>query len=421
MKKNSSTNKLNLSSNERLFIESKSIFDPKKYDNILPSKFKIFTFRSGFKKIHDDLLIIIFNDVINSINIYSKTSTPSAPIIWDKKNNKGKVKALIVNAGNANAHTGKKGIKIINDYVKVLCNVIGCKKHEVLVSSTGVIGELFNPKVITKQILKLDKKIPGDLLSAAKSIMTTDTYPKTSVKNLIIGKKRIKIYGIAKGSGMIMPNMATMLVYIFIETKIDKSIIKKILKNNLDDTFNSISVDSDTSTSDTLFFFTTNDNEINFVNKKNFEKLNASIYNIMEDLSLKVIKDGEGLSKLIKVSVTNSKTKKQAKIIGLSIVNSPLVKSAVSGEDANWGRVIMAIGKTQETINQNKIAVFFGKNLVCKNGEINKNINTHKLNKYMKNKIIEINVILNNGNKSHTVYGNDLNYEYLRINRDYRS
>ncbi len=421
MKKKSSTNELRLSSNERLFSENTSPFNPKKYSNLTPNGFKIYTFKSGFKKFYDDLLIIIFDEVIDSINIYSKTSTPSAPILWDKKNNKGKVKALIVNAGNANAHTGNKGIKIINEYVKILTKLINCKKSEVLVSSTGVIGETFNPNIINKQILKLNNKKPVDLLTAAKSIMTTDTYPKTSIKNIVIDSHKIKIYGIAKGSGMIMPNMATMLVYIFIESKIQKSLMKKLIKNNLDDTFNSISVDSDTSTSDTLFLFCTNHKKANFNIKKNFNLLNLALFNIMEDLALQVIKDGEGLSKLIKVNVLNAKTKSLAKNIGFSIVNSPLVKSAISGEDANWGRIIMAIGKTQEKIDQNKLKVFFGKNLVCKNGSINKKINLSKINKYMKKKLIEINIILNNGLKKHTVYGNDLNYEYLRINRDYRS
>ena len=194
----------------------------------------------------------------------------------------------------------------------------------------------------------------------------------------------------------------------------------RLLKNNLDNTFNSITVDSDTSTSDTLMMFSVGNKNIN-LNKNNFKTLNYKIYELMHDLSLQVIKDGEGVSKLIRVNVLNARSKNQAKKISFSIANSPLVKTAIAGEDANWGRIIMAIGKTEESINQNKIKIFFGNNIVCENGSISKKINIRRLNDYMKNKTIEINVTLNSGNSFHTVYGNDLTYEYLKINADYRS
>ena len=397
-----------------------SLFKPKKIIDFNPKGLKIYTFNAGFKKKDKDLLIIIFDKIIDVVCVYSKTSTPSAPIIWDKKNNKGKVKALVVNAGNANAHTGNDGLKIIDNYVISLIKNIKCKPKEVLVSSTGVIGEKFNPNLIINKIKKLNSKNKNSLQDAAKAIMTTDTFSKVSIKNILLDDKSFKIYGIAKGSGMIQPNMATMLVYIFLECQISKQIMKKLLNNNLDNTFNSISVDSDTSTSDTLMMFSVSNKIIN-LNKKNFKILNDNIYELMHDLSLHVIKDGEGISKLIKINVLNARTKNQAKKIGFSIANSPLVKTAIAGEDANWGRVIMAIGKTEEKINQNKIKVLFGNNIVCENGSMSKKINITKLNKYMKNDIIDINVMLNIGNFSHTVYGNDLTHEYLKINADYRS
>ncbi len=357
-----------------------------------------------------------------SATVYSKTTTPSAPIIWDKKYNKGFVKALIVNSGNANAHTGDKGLKIINHYVDELCKYIGTKKNQILVSSTGVIGELFDPRLITKQIYKINKKKPGNLSDASKAIMTTDTYPKISIKKVNLNNTSFKIYGFAKGSGMIHPKMGTMLVYIFIEANLTKKILNKLLKNNLEDTFNSISTDGDTSTSDTLCLFSLNNKKkINFNLNKNYQLLNQSLLALMKDLSLKVVKDGEGISKLIKVNVIKSKSKNQAKKIAFSIINSPLVKTAISGEDANWGRIIAAIGKSEEQINQNKIKVYFGNNLVCQNGSVFKKINLSNLNKYMKNKTIEISVILQNGKANHTVYGNDLTHEYIRINADYRS
>ena len=421
MKKKSSTKDLSLSSNERLFINSHSIFRPKKFIDFKPGGLKIYTFHAGFKKKLEDLLIIIFEKHAKSINVYSKTSTPSAPILWDKNNNKGIVKVLIVNSGNANAHTGKKGIKIIDQYCEFIAKFIGCKKNEILVSSTGVIGEIFDPQLIIKQIPKIINNSSGNILDAAKAIMTTDTYPKVSMRTVKINKKNFKIYGIAKGSGMIYPNMGTMLAYIFIEADLPKNILNKLMKNNLDNTFNSISTDGDTSTSDTLILFSLKQLKINFNLKKNYQLLNNSISDLMTDLSLKIVKDGEGLSKLIKLNILNSKSKLQAKKIGFSILNSSLVKTAISGEDANWGRIIAAIGKSKEKINQNKIKIFFGKNLVCQNGFVNRKINLTNLNRYMKNKLIEINLILNTGNVNQTLYGNDLTYEYIRINADYRS
>jgi len=397
-----------------------SIFKPKKIKDFNPSGLNIFTFNAGFKKKDKDVLLIVFDKIINVCCVYSKTSTPSAPIIWDKKNNKGQAKALIVNAGNANAHTGKAGLKIIDKYVEALTKKIECKANEVLVSSTGVIGEKFDPKLIINKFEKLNPKNKNSLLEASNAIMTTDTFSKVSIKNIKIGSQSFKIYGIAKGSGMIQPNMGTMLVYIFLECEVSKQLMTRLLKNNLENTFNSITVDSDTSTSDTLMMFSVGNIKVN-LNKNNFKILNNKMYDLMHDLSLQVIKDGEGVSKLVKVNVLNARTKNQAKKIAFSIANSPLVKTAIAGEDANWGRVIMAIGKTQENINQNKIKVLFGNNIVCENGSISKKINIIKLDQYMKNNVIDINVKLNLGNFSHTVYGNDLTFEYLRINADYRS
>ena len=397
-----------------------SIFKPKKIKDFNPSGLNIFTFNAGFKKKDKDVLLIVFDKIINVCCVYSKTSTPSAPIIWDKKNNKGQAKALIVNAGNANAHTGKAGLKVIDKYVEALTKKIKCKTNEVLVSSTGVIGEKFEPKLIINKFKKLNPKNKNSLLEASNAIMTTDTFSKVSIKNIKLDSQSFKIYGIAKGSGMIQPNMGTMLVYIFLECEVSKQLMTRLLKNNLENTFNSITVDSDTSTSDTLMMFSVGNKKVN-LNKKNFKILNNKMYDLMHDLSLQIIKDGEGISKLVKVNVLNARTKNQAKKIAFSIANSPLVKTAIAGEDANWGRVIMAIGKTQEKINQNKIKVLFGNNIVCENGSISKKINLKKLDQYMKNSVVDINVKLNLGKFSHTVYGNDLTFEYLRINADYRS
>ncbi len=397
----------------------KSPFAPKKYKDIKPRGYKIFTFNSGFKKKNDDLLILVFDKIVNVSCKYSLTSMPAAPLIWDKKNNIGKCKALIVNSGNANAHTGYQGLKNINKYAGFLAKKLNCSIKDILVSSTGVIGEQLDPYKINKKIKILKKSKEKTIIDASRSISTTDTFVKTSVYNIKLDNQNIRIYGFAKGSGMIHPNMGTMLAYIFIDCNISLNDLKRLLSSNIQDTFNSISVDGDTSTSDTVMLFSNPIKKINI--KKNYNKISNTLNKVMKELSRKIITDGEGVKKLIKVSVINAKTKIQSKKIGFSIINSPLVKTAIAGEDANWGRIVMAIGKTEEKIEQEKISIKFGKNILATNGQRNRNINISKVDHYMKNQIIDIEVNLSLGKASSTVYGNDLNNEYIKINADYRS
>ena len=404
-------------SNDGIFQKGKSPFAPKHYKDLKPNGFKIFTFNSGFKKKNDDLLIIVFDQAVNIACKYSLTTMPSAPIIWDKKNNQGNCRALIVNSGNANAHTGKQGLKNIDIYVNQLAKFLECSEKEILVSSTGVIGEQINPNFISKKVKLLSSSKEKNLIEATRSICTTDTFVKTSVHSVKLDNKNVKVYGFAKGSGMISPNMGTMLAYIFIDCGIAKDKLNKLLLDNLEDTFNSITVDSDTSTSDTLVLFSNPLNKIHI--KNNYKKISSCLNKVMKELSMKIITDGEGVNKLIKVNIIKAKSKIQAKNIAFSIANSPLVKTAIAGEDANWGRVVMAIGKTQEKIDQEKIKIKFG-NIHLGNKSNNK-INTSKVDKYMKNKIIEIEVNLGIGNVSKVVFGNDLNNEYIKINADYRS
>ncbi len=419
MKFKNATMDLNLKSKDRLFIKNKSPFAPKHYKDLKPNGFSIYTFNSGFKKKSEDLLIIIFDKEIKVACKFSLTSMPSAPIIWNKKNNKGKCKALIVNSGNANAHTGLKGQKNIDKYVNQITRLLNCTQNKILVCSTGVIGEQLKPNFISEKIKYIKTSKKKFLVDAARAIWTTDTFVKTSIHKLIINNQDIKIYGFAKGSGMISPKMGTMLAYIFIDCEIGIQELKKLLSENIEDTFNSITVDSDTSTSDTVMLFSNPLNKINI--KTNFSKISKKLNSVMQELSLKIISDGEGVKKLIKVIVNKAKTKSQAKIVALAIANSPLVKTAIAGEDANWGRVVMAIGKTREKINQEKINIKFGNFLLAQNGKRNENIKLFNVDRYMKNKIIEINVTLNTGKSSSVVYGNDLNYEYIKINADYRS
>jgi len=410
---------LNLRPNDRLYKNSKSPFAPKHFKDLNPKGFKIFTFKSGFKKKNDDLLIIVFDEIINVACKYSLTSTPSAPIIWDKKNNKGTCRALIVNSGNANAHTGDIGVQNINKYTKQLAQLISCSTKDILVSSTGVIGEQLDPNLICKKIKLLPNSNKKMLIDAARAIGTTDTFIKTAIHNVKINNQNIKVYGFAKGSGMIFPNMGTMLSYIFIDCEIKKNILKKLLSDNLDETFNSISVDSDTSTSDTLMLFSNPLKKINIIS--NYNLISNTLNKVMKELSLKIISDGEGVKKIIKVKVIKASTIKQAKNIAFSIANSPLVKTAISGEDANWGRIIMAIGKSKEKIKQDKISIKLGNFLLAIKGKKYRKINFTELDKYMENQIIEIKVSLNLGKSSSIVYGNDLNHQYIKINADYRS
>ena len=419
MKIKNATKDLDLKSNDRLYLKLKSPFAPNNFKDLSPKGFNIFTFHAGFKKKNDDLLIIIFEKNINVACKYSLTTTPSAPIIWDKKKNKGKCRALIVNSGNANAHTGLEGLDNIDKYTKELAKLLSCSTNEILVSSTGVIGEQFDPNLICKKIKLISTSKEKKLIDAARSIWTTDTFVKTSIHKLKINNQTIYCYGFAKGSGMINPKMGTMLAYIFIDCEITSGNLKKLLSDNLEDTFNSITVDSDTSTSDTLVLFSNPLKKINM--KINYYNISNCLNKVMKDLSMKIITDGEGINKLIKVNVIQAKNKIQAKNLAFSIANSPLVKTAIAGEDANWGRVIMALGKTKEKIIQEKIIIKFGNNLLANKGKRSPKINLSKVNKYMKNKIIAIEVSLGLGEASSIVYGNDLNNQYIKINADYRS
>ena len=399
-----------------------SPFKPKSFFKFKPQHFKIYTFKAGFKKKDKDLLVIIFNKLVPVSALYTKSSTPSAPILWDKKIENNSCKVLIVNSGNANAFTGIVGLKAIKNYAKVASSLCHCKTNEVFVSSTGVIGEQLNSDLIIKKLNLLNTHSSGNILEAAQAIMTTDTYPKIA-KEIIRNKKdQIKIFGIAKGSGMIAPKMGTMLAYIFIEAPLKKIELSKILKENIEATFNSISIDGDTSTSDTVMLFSL-DNKNKLIKKKSHLKklISLGVKNVMLNLSKQVVCDGEGISKLIEVNIKNAQTKIQAAKIAFSIAESPLVKTAVFGEDANWGRIIMAIGKAGEKINQNKIILKIGNFVVAKNGMMSKKINIEKLGKYMKNKIIRINLDLKLGKINKTVWSSDLTSEYIKINTDYRS
>ncbi len=347
----------------------------------------------------------------------------------------------MVNARNANAFTGKegfKGLKILaEDLSQALTQKQKIDEHkpvkiepdEIIFACTGTIGEIFPTEKIKKSIPDLIKKIKYTQnkyiwLKASMGILTTDLKPKIAMEECYIGKKLVKIYGIAKGSGMIFPNMATTLGFIFTDATISSSILNQLLKQNIQKTFNAISCDGDTSTNDMVSIFATGEvlnSQLNNVKDKKLSDFNSSLFKVLLNLAKRVAADGEGASKFISIKVKNCKTEEDAKKISFSIANSPLVKTAIAGEDPNWGRIIMAIGKSKVNLNPNKLAIKFGNLTIIENGKLSNSYNETEAANYMKNEKIDLLINLNLGKKEFTSYTMDLTKKYIEINSDYRS
>ena len=399
--------------------------DPIKKIQINGLNFKVF--KSGIKKNNTDLLLITCPRFSSIAGVFTNSKTPSAAVI-DCKNKvnlkNSSFRCLVVNSGNANAFTGIKGIKTVKKITKFLSNIYNCNENEVFSSSTGVIGEELNPSIITSCI-KTNKPIfVNSIEESAKSIMTTDTFPKYAISKVKYKNFQVNVIGIAKGSGMIAPNMGTMLAYIFTDLNISSKVLQKILTDENDKTFNSITVDSDTSTSDTCLLISTNqlkNKKIKDFSDKFLKNFKKCISNIMLDLAKQIVIDGEGAKKIIEINVENAISIISAKKIAFSIANSPLVKTAIAGEDANWGRIVMAIGKSYEPIDQNKIKIKFGKFLVTKSGMKYSKYSEKKISEYLKNKEINISIDIGMGKHKWTVYTCDLTEQYIKINADYRS
>lgn len=386
-------------------------------------------YKSGIKKNKTDLLWIELPDNSSIAGVFTKSETSSAAVRHCKKNlsfdkNNNAVKSILVNSGNANTFTGEKGEKTVREIIKFLSKLQNCNPKAIYTASTGVIGEFLDPKMIINSIKNNLPFSKNSWLEAAKAIMTTDTFHKISSTKCKIDNEEVNIVGIAKGSGMIAPNMATMLAFIFTDIKISSNVLQKILLYQNERTFNSISVDSDTSTSDTVLLVSTNKKNNKLITSYNDPKIcefKDKIYELMLSLAKQVVKDGEGATKFIEVNVLNAKSLKAAKNIGMSIANSPLVKTAIAGEDANWGRIIMAIGKSYEKIIPSKIKIYFGKHLVTKNGMKYSNYSEKIISKYLKKDEINIKIDLSMGNKNWNVYTCDFTEKYIKINADYRS
>ena len=386
---------------------------------------------SGIKyKNRLDLMLASISPGSTIAGVFTRSSTRSNAVLDCQKKlgdakNKAKGFAFLVNSGNANAFTGEAGNQSVKEIVKGLSETIKIPESHIFTSSTGVIGEPLPTEKIVKSLSSLKNSLSDVKISdAASAIMTTDTFPKGSGASIIIDQKKVTICGIAKGSGMIAPDMATMLVYIFTDAKISQPILQKIVSNISAKTFNCITVDGDTSTSDTLLIAATGKSEASEITSQNpmaLKKFQNGLEKVMLDLSHQVVRDGEGATKFIEINVSGAKSKKDSWKIGMSIANSPLVKTAIAGEDPNWGRIVMAIGKSGAVAERDKLKIYFGNILVAENGWVSPSYNEKLAADYMKRQDLIISVDLGIGRFKSTVWTCDLTHSYISINADYRS
>ena len=389
----------------------------------------------------DDLVLFYFRDGANFGSVYTQSKIISENIKWNLNIKSKKIKCLLINTRNANAFTGATGYrglrKISNSLSEKLTSKqledeekpIKINSDEILFACTGTIGEMYPTEKIYNKIPELIEKIKYTQnkyiwTKAAMGILTTDMKPKMAMEDCKIGNTDVKIYGIAKGAGMIMPNMATTLAFVFTDANLSSNILKKVLKKNITNTFNAITCDGDTSTNDMATIFATGkakNNEVKNINDPKLNDFQKKLNNVLLNLAKRVVADGEGASKFVTVNVTNCKKEEDAKKIAFSIANSPLVKTAISGEDPNWGRIVMAIGKSNVNIDTNKININFGNMKIIENGSLYSKYSEGDASNYMKNERIDIMVDIKKGSKNFTVYTMDFTKKYIEINSDYRS
>ena len=390
----------------------------------------------------DDLSLFYFKDGANYALLQTSSTIVSESINWNQRSNKKFIKALIVNTRNANTFTGKQGLESLDEIAKNLSKTLTLKESQseegadeaikikdILFASTGVIGEKFPVDKINQTIQELVEKLRADQnkliwTKTASAITTTDTKPKLAYEEFTVGNKIIRIAGIAKGSGMIAPNLATMLSFIFTDVDIPSNILKTLLKRVVQNSFNAITVDNDQSTNDMVAIFSTG--KVKIGQNRNItdpiiQKFELALKNLTLNLAKQIVVDGEGAKKFITVRVINSKSIISAKKIAFSIANSPLVKTAVAGEDPNWGRVIMGIGKSGEKVDNEKLIIKLGDLVVAEDGKISESYDEKKLKEYMNWDSITIEVNLNQGNEIFECYTCDFTHDYIDINADYRN
>jgi glutamate N-acetyltransferase/amino-acid N-acetyltransferase len=374
-----------------------------------------------------DVLLALFSPGTTVAGVFTRSKCPSAPVEWCRAHLKpGKARALVVNSGNANAFTGKSGRAATRLTAAIAAKAAGCKPADVFLASTGVIGE---PLDATKFATVMDGLVAnaksGDFLAAAQAIMTTDTFPKLASATARIGKATVTVNGIAKGAGMIAPDMATMLSFVFTDAAISAPALQALLKEGVTDTFNAVTIDGDTSTSDTLMLFATaqapNTPRIARAGDPRLRAFKKALFQVLANLAEQVARDGEGARKLVEIVVEGAVSKASARRIALSIANSPLVKTAIAGEDANWGRVVMAVGKAGEPADRDKLSIWFGGIRVAHKGARDPAYDEAEVGAVMKKPEISLKVALGLGRARDRVLTCDLTKEYIAINGDYRS
>jgi glutamate N-acetyltransferase/amino-acid N-acetyltransferase len=390
-------------------------------------------FAAGAAGIRDkdrtDVMLAVFEKGTQAAGVFTKSKCPSAAVDWCRARlNAGKARALVVNSGNANAFTGKAGARVVKLTAALAAKAIGARAAEVFVASTGVIGEPLDASKFDGVLETLAARAaPDGLLEAAKAIMTTDTFPKVATLRATLAGVEVILSGMAKGAGMIAPDMATMLAFAFTDAPIAASALQSMLAKSVEKSFNAISIDSDTSTSDTLMLFATGAAakrgapKIVAANDRRLAPFKQALDRLLLDLAHQVVRDGEGARKFVEVKVTRAATAAAAKKIAFSIANSPLVKTAIAGEDANWGRVVMAVGKAGVPAQRDRLAIWFNYVRVAHKGQRDPAYDEAGVAKLMRGAEIKIRVDLGMGKGAATVWTCDLTKEYVAINGDYRS
>lgn len=377
----------------------------------------------------DDLMLAVFDPGTTVAGTLTRSKTASAPVHWCKKKLKaGTARALVVNSGNANAFTGQRGEDAVKTTVNAAASAVSCLPREVFIASTGVIGEPLEATAFAHLLDGLAQTAkPGRYHEAARAIMTTDTYAKVATKKTDIGGAPVTINAIAKGSGMIAPDMATMLCFIFTDAAIGSDVLQSLVSEHVQTTFNCMTVDGDTSTSDTCLMFATGkaatrgQKRVTSPNSPKLKKFSEDLKAIMQNLAIQIAKDGEGASKFVTIQVDGAKSWASARKIALACANSPILKTAIAGEDPNWGRVVMAVGKAGEPANRDKLQIWFGPHCLARDGERAADYSETAAAGYMKNDEINLTVDVGVGKASATVWTCDLTHDYVTINADYRT
>ena len=359
--------------------------------------------------------------------VFTRSTMPGAPVVWCRRHiGKGKARAIVVNAGNANVFTGKQGMDDVAATAKAIAGVVGCRPGEVMVASTGVIGETLSVDRLVRAVPTLQGKLKDrNWRAAAKAICTTDTYPKGAWARAVIDGVSVTIAGIAKGSGMIAPDMATMLSFLFTDARLPSNVLDYLLKWANRRSFNCITVDGDTSTSDTVLLAATGQSarhaRVIDATDPRLVSFKAALLSVMQDLAHQVVRDGEGASKFITVTVSGAVSTRAAHRIAMTIANSPLVKTAIAGEDPNWGRIIMAVGRAGERADRDKLSIVIGGVVIAENGRLHPDYRELQVAPHMKGQEVEIAVDVGVGRGTATVWTCDLTHGYISINADYRS